>query len=275
MKKTKNKFLVIGDPIKHSLSAVLHNYWFLKYKINSLYLKKKVKKKNLSKIIKHIKNKIFYGANVTLPHKSSIIPYLDIITSLAKKTNSVNVIYTKNGKVYGDNTDVFGFDFGILNKIKKNNYKNVLIIGAGGVTSSIIVALKKRWNLNKIFITNRTLKKSIIIKKRFGKIINIIKFDKLKVFKDDVDIVINTSSLGLKSKERIQLNFSYFKKKIFIDLIYNPERTLFLKTAKKFGNYIYSGLPMFVYQAQKSFKLWTNILPKINQETYKLLRRNL
>jgi len=81
--------------------------------------------------------------------------------------------------------------------------------------------------------------------------------------------------LGLKPKDEIKLNFSNFKKKIFIDLIYNPERTLFLKMAKKFNNYIYSGLPMFIYQAQKTFKIWTNILPKVNRGTYKLLRRYL
>jgi len=274
MKKNKNKFLVIGNPIKHSLSPILHNYWFSKYKINSLYFKKKVKRKNLSKIIKDIKKKIYYGANVTLPLKSSIIPHVDIITPLVRKTNSINIIYIKNGKLHGDNTDVSGFYYGILSKIKKKCEK-ALIIGAGGVTSSVIVALKKKWKLKKIYIANRNSRKSFILKRRFGKVIEAVKFKNLELFNDNVDLVINTSSLGLKPKDKIKLNFSHFKKKIFIDVIYNPERTLFLNTAKKFNNNIYSGLPMFVYQAQKSFKIWTNILPKVNQDTYKLLRRYL
>jgi len=274
MKKNKNKYLVIGDPIKHSLSPTLHNYWFSKYKINSLYFKKKVKRKNLSKIIKYIKKKIYYGANVTLPLKSSIIPQVDIITPLARETNSVNTIYVKNGKLYGDNTDVFGFYYGVLSKIKKKCEK-ALIIGAGGVAPSVILALKKKWRLKKIYIANRNLRKSFILKRRFGKIIEVVKFKNLQFFNDNIDLVINTSSLGLKPKDKIKFNFSHFKKKIFIDLIYNPELTLFLKTAKKFKNHIYSGLPMFIYQAQKSFKTWTNILPKVNQETYKLLRRYL
>ena len=273
MKINKNKFLVIGDPIKHSLSPILHNYWFSKYRINSLYFKKKVKKKNLSKIIKDIK-KNYYGANVTLPLKSSIIPYVNIITPLVTKTNSVNTIYIKNGKLYGDNTDVFGFYYGILGKIKKKCEK-VLIIGAGGVTSSVIVALKKKWRLKKIYIVNRNIKKSFILKRKFGKVIEVMKFRNLQIFKDNIDLVINTSSLGLKPKDKIKLNFSHFKRKIFIDLIYNPERTFFLKMAKKSKNRIYSGLPMFIYQAQKSFKIWTNILPKVNRGTYKLLRRHL
>jgi len=274
MKKNKNKFLVIGDPIKHSLSPVLHNYWFSKYRINSFYFKKKVKRKNLSKIIRDIKKKIYSGANVTLPFKSSIIPYIDIITPLVKKTNSLNTIYIKKGKLYGDNTDVFGFYFGILSKIKLK-CKKILIIGAGGVTSSVIVAFKKKWRLKKIYITNRNSRKSQILKHRFGKIIEIVKFRDLQFFKDNVDVVVNTSSLGLSSKDKIKLNFSCFKRKIFIDLIYNPQLTLFLKTAKKFKNHIYSGLAMFVYQAQKSFKIWTNILPEVNQETFRLLRRYL
>jgi len=270
----KSKFLVIGDPINHSLSPILHNYWFSKYKINSSYFKKKVKAKNLIKIIKDLKKKIYYGANVTLPLKSSVIPYVDIITPLVKQTNSINTIYIKNGKLYGDNTDVFGFYYGILSKIKKK-CKKALIIGAGSVTSSVIVALKKKWRLKKIYITNRNSKKSLILRRRFGKVIEVVKFESLKLFNDNVDLVINTSSLGLRPKDKIKLNFSHFKRKIFIDLIYNPKRTLFLKIAKKFNNQIYSGLPMFIFQAQKSFKIWTNILPKVNQGTYKLLRRYL
>jgi len=274
MKKNKNKFLVIGDPIKHSLSPILHNYWFSKYKLNSLYFKKKVKRKNLIKIIKDIKKRIYCGINVTLPLKSSIIPYVDVITPLARKTNSINTIYVKNGKLYGDNTDVFGFYYGILIKIKKKCEK-ALIIGAGGVTSSIIVALKKKWRLKKIYIVNRNSSKSFILKRRFGKVIEVVKFRNLQIFKDNIDLIINTSSLGLKPKDKIRLNYSYFKRKVFIDLIYNPVRTQFLNKAKKFKNHIYSGLPMFVYQAQKSFKIWTNILPKVNQGTYKFLRRYL
>jgi len=88
-------------------------------------------------------------------------------------------------------------------------------------------------------------------------------------------LVINTSSIGLNPKQKINLNFLNFKKKIFIDLIYNPETTKFLRSAKKFNNYIYSGLPMFVYQAQKAFKIWTGILPKVNKYTFKLLRSHL
>jgi len=274
MKKNKSKFLVIGYPIKHSLSPILHNYWFSKYKIDSLYFKKKVQKKNLRKIIKDIKKKTYYGANVTLPLKSSIIRHMDIITQLVRRTNSVNVIYIKNGKICGDNTDVYGFYHGILSKIKKKCEK-VLIIGAGGVTRSVIVALNKKWKLKKIYIANRNSGKSFTLKRRFGKVIKVIKFKNLQLFNDNIDLVINTSSLGLKPKDKIKLNFSHFKKKIFIDLIYNPESTRFLNTAKKFKNHIYSGLPMFIYQAQKSFKIWTNILPKVDQGTYKLLRRYL
>jgi len=274
MKKNINKFLVIGDPIKHSLSPVLHNYWFSKYKINSLYLKKKVKKKNLGSIIEDIRKKKICGANVTLPHKSNIITHVDIVTPLARITNSINTIYTKDGKVCGDNTDVFGFYRGILSKIKKK-CKKILVIGAGGVTSSVIVAMKKKWQLKKIYLFNRTFKKSFTIKKKFGKSIEILRFNNLLNFNKEVDLVINTSSIGLNSKQKINLNFLNFKKKIFIDLIYNPETTKFLRSAKKFNNYIYSGLPMFVYQAQKAFKIWTGILPKVNKYTFKLLRSHL
>ena len=268
----KKKFLVIGNPIKHSLSPQLHKYWFGKNKINSEYKKLKIDQKQIKKILDKIRKKQIEGINVTIPFKNSVIKYLDILEGDAKKTSSVNTIYLRKQKLIGDNTDVYGFAFGILKKIK-SKIKAAGIIGAGGVTSSIILALIKK-GVRKIYITNRTFSKLKVFKKKFKGIIFPIRWNEhLKVFRE-VQILINVSSLGMQGQKDLKFDFSTFNKKInVVDIVYNPENTKFLRDARRYGHKAFSGLDMFVYQAQKAFYIWNKKKPKITNDIYKKLRK--
>jgi shikimate dehydrogenase len=270
--KNKKKFLVIGNPIKHSLSPELHQYWFDKNKINSEYKKLKIDHRQIKEILNKIKKKQIEGINVTIPFKNRVIKYLDILEGDAKKTSSVNTIYLRKKKLIGDNTDVYGFAFGILKKIK-TKIKAAGIIGAGGVTSSIILALIKK-GVRKIYITNRTFSKLKVLKKKFKGMIFPIKWnDHLKVF-NDVQILINVTSLGLQGQKDLKFDFSIFDKKInVVDIVYNPENTRFLRDACKNGHKIFSGLDMFIYQAQKAFYIWNKKKPKVTNVVYKKLRK--
>ena len=270
--KNKKKFLVIGNPIKHSLSPQLHKYWFGKNKINAEYKKLKIDQKLIKKILDKIRKKQIEGINVTIPFKNSVIKYLDILEGDAKKISSVNTIYLKKQKLIGDNTDVYGFAFGILKKIK-SKIKVAGIIGAGGVTSSIILALIKK-GVRKIYITNRTFSKLKVFKKKFRGIIFPIRWNEhLKAFKE-VQILINVSSLGMRGQKDLKFDFSIFNKKInVVDIVYNPENTKFLRDARRYGHKAFSGLDMFVYQAQKAFYIWNKKKPKITNVIYKKLRK--
>ena len=270
--KNKKKFLVIGNPIKHSLSPQLHKYWFGKNKINAEYKKLKIDQKQIKKILDKIRKKQIEGINVTIPFKNSVIKYLDILEGDAKKTSSVNTIYLRKQKLIGDNTDVYGFAFGILKKIK-SKIKVAGIIGAGGVTSSIILALIKK-GVRKIYITNRTFSKLKVFKKKFKGIIFPVRWNEhLKVFRE-VQILINVSSLGMQGQKDLKFDFSIFNKKInVVDIVYNPENTKFLRDARRYGHKAFSGLDMFVYQAQKAFYIWNKKKPKITNVIYKKLRK--
>ena len=270
--KNKKKFLVIGNPIKHSLSPQLHKYWFGKNKINAEYKKLKIDQKQIKKILDKIRKKQIEGINVTIPFKNSVIKYLDILEGDAKKTSSVNTIYLRKQKLIGDNTDVYGFAFGILKKIK-SKIKAAGIIGAGGVTSSIILALIKK-GVRKIYITNRTFSKLKVFKKKFRGIIFPVRWNEhLKVFRE-VQILINVSSLGMQGQKDLKFDFSIFNKKInVVDIVYNPENTKFLRDARRYGHKAFSGLDMFVYQAQKAFYIWNKKKPKITNVIYKKLRK--
>ena len=253
------KYFVIGNPIKHSLSPELHNYWIKKNNINATYEKKQLNVSDINAIILEIKNEKINGINVTVPFKKSVIPFLDELTPLAEKTQSVNTISKKKNKIIGDNTDVYGFE----QSLKKINYdiknKKVFILGAGGVAPSIIIALKNL-GASKISLSNRTEQKAKNIKKIHSDL-EIISWGK----NTDFDVNINATSLGLKNEDKIELDFSRTgSNKLFYDVIYNPNKTNFLATGEKLGNKIENGKMMFIYQAQASFKIWHNILPEID-----------
>ena len=273
MKNRKN-FLVIGNPIKHSLSPLLHNYWFHKNKINCEYKKLATTKSSIKKTLKRVRKREIEGINVTIPFKNSVIKHLDVLKGDALKTSSVNTVYLSKKKLIGDNTDVYGFSSGVLRKVK-TRIKTAGIIGAGGVTSSIILALIQK-GVKKIYITNRTFSKLKVFKKKFKKIIYPIKWDdRYKVFAD-VQILINVTSLGMLGQKDLKFDFSIFDKKInVVDIVYNPENTRFLKDAKINGHKTFTGLDMFIYQAQKAFYIWNGKNPKITKDIYKKLRKKI
>ena len=253
------KYFVIGSPIKHSLSPQLHNYWIKENNIDAVYDKKQLNENDIERIISEIKNDKIHGINVTVPFKKSVIPFLDQLTFLANEVQSVNTVFKKNNKVIGDNTDIGGFEKGLnyINYDLKN--KNVFILGAGGVVPSIILALK-RLGAAKIILSNRTKEKADDLKKKYTDL-EIIDWGKTP----DFNMIINATSLGLKNDDQIKLNYADIgKNKLFYDVIYNPSRTKFLSKAKQFGNQAENGKMMFIYQAQLAFKIWHNVLPKID-----------
>ena len=260
------KFLVIGNPIEHSLSPKLHNYWIKNNNINAVYEKQKLIENDLERIISQVREKKINGINVTVPFKKAVIYYLDELTVEANKTQSVNTIYLKNNKLVGDNTDIIGFQKSVEDFKYDLNNKEVFILGAGGVVPSIIFALIKM-KVSKIIISNRTREKADVLKKSF-KNIEIVDWGKAPNF----DMIINATSLGLKKEDRINVDFlSTIKNKFFYDVIYNPQETNFLKVGKELGNRTLNGKMMFIYQALSAFYLWHGLKPDVNEDVMKLL----
>ena len=160
------KFLVIGNPIDHSLSPKLHNYWINENNIKALYEKRKLNGNDLRNLISQVKEKNIDGINVTVPFKRAVIPFLDQLTDEAEKTQSVNTIYLNENKLTGHNTDIIGFEMSLKNFKYDLNNKEVFILGAGGVVPSIIFALIKM-GASKIIVSNRTKEKVDNLKKLF------------------------------------------------------------------------------------------------------------
>ena len=260
------KYLVIGNPIEHSLSPKLHNYWFEKNNINANYDKRKIDKNEIQEIISEIKDNKLDGINVTVPFKSDVIPFLDTLSEESQITQSVNTIYIHDKKLIGHNTDIRGFELSLKEIQFDSKNKSIFILGAGGVVPSIIYALGKL-GVSKVIVSNRTKQKAENFKKNFPNI-SVVDWGDQPEF----DIIINATSLGLNDEDNISLNLKDISKdKLFYDVIYNPKETNFLRTGKSLGCQVSNGKMMFIYQAFEAFKLWHKVKPEINEELKKFL----
>ena len=191
----KKSYAIIGNPIAHSLSPILHNYWFKKYNIKANYSLLNIKEIDLKNLTKKIRDKELSGINVTLPYKQKIIPFVDQIVNDAKSTNSVNTVFLNDNNILiGENTDVFGLQAAYLKEIVNIENKRALVIGAGGVSPSIIFSLQKS-KIQDITVINRTYEKSIFLKKKF-KFLEILEWKSLQQEISKFDIIGNATSLG-------------------------------------------------------------------------------
>jgi shikimate dehydrogenase len=259
-------YLVIGNPIEHSLSPKLHNYWIKENNIEAKYEKLKLNENEIKNLILEVREQKLNGVNVTVPFKKKVINYLDDLSLEAEKTQSVNTIYFKDNKVVGHNTDIEGFELAIRNLKFNMMDKKIFILGAGGVVPSIVFALN-RMKVSEITISNRTKTKAEQLNNLF-KNLKIVNWGDIPEF----DVIINATSIGLNKNDEINLDFTKIgKNKLFYDVIYNPKETNFLKQGKELDNQIENGKMMFIYQAQAAFKLWHGVLPEINEKVIKLL----
>ena len=260
------KYLVIGNPITHSLSPELHNYWIKENGIDGVYNKKQLNENDLKEFFLKIKNKEINGANITVPFKRDVISYLDELSLEAEKTQSVNTVYLKDDKIIGHNTDIDGFELAMKNVDYDVEGKKVLILGAGGVVPSVIFALYKMKVLS-VTICNRTKTKAENLKNLFNDL-EIVDWGKASNF----DMIINATSIGLKKEDKLNLDLSKLQNsEFFYDVIYNPKETNFLKDGKNLGKITENGKKMFIYQAAKAFKIWHGIDPKINEQVIGML----
>jgi shikimate dehydrogenase len=266
---------LLGKTLSHSISPSLHNNGFRDLDLNAIYLMLEVKDKDLGEYIQSLKNLNFAGWNVTIPYKEEIIPYLNGFSSLARDAEAVNTVLNRRGRLTGYNTDVIGFQRQIEEAGFIVKGKRAVIIGAGGAAKAAAAALI-HLNLAQVTIINRTLENAAELAETFNEKTKKLEFDYLALkeseYKETIknaDLIINTTPVGMYSqsgKNKLVINPEYLNENQFVvDLIYNPLKTELLKEAEKRGAQIGNGLPTLIYQAEASFKLWTQEMPNKNK----------
>ncbi|WEU40483.1 MAG: shikimate dehydrogenase [Candidatus Odinarchaeum yellowstonii] len=262
-------YCLIGNPVSHSLSPLMHNYAFRKLGLNAVYLAFKVYEDMLQKAVEGLKAFNIKGANVTIPYKTSVIKYLDAIEEDAEKIGAVNTIKNLGGVLSGYNTDwTAAVD---LLKERVNNLKglNALIIGAGGVARAIVYGLIK--NGVNVTITDRTVENAEKmvndLKKQFEESIEcgviLLKDVKKEILR--FNILINATPIGMTPNiNETPVNTEYLPSNIIVfDTVYNPFETLLVKKAKRIGCTVIEGYRMLVKQGALAFKIWTGLAPPV------------
>lgn len=268
---TQTKILcVIGHPIKHSLSPAMHNAALQESSLDFIYLAFDVPPEDLEKAVIEFKKHDIKGINVTIPHKETIIKYLDHVDPLAKKIGAVNTIKNEEGNLIGKNTDAFGAKQALINAGFDIKEKKVLILGAGGAARAVSFALSDE--SDKIFICDIIEKKAIALAndlkdkmkiKAIGKKSN---YEILKSLIIDVDILINTTPVGMyPDVNKTPISKDLLADHLFVyDVIYNPLNTQLLKDASEIGCKTLNGIEMFISQGALAFEWWTDIKPNTN-----------
>ena len=266
---------VIGHPIKHTLSPIMHNYAYKNLNLDYVYLPFDISSIGLQDSLKGMVALGIRGFNVTIPHKERIIEYMDELSDSAKIVGAVNTVVNDNGKLIGYNTDVNGI-IKTLEEFKKNiSGKTVSVLGAGGAARSVIYTLINHFKVKKINIINRTVEKAESLKDYFS---SKMLFEKIKTYElipPDVTeilakskLIINASSIGMSpdnDDSPTTILESFNKNQIVFDIVYNPQKTKFLALAEEQGALTINGLKMFVEQGAKSFELWTSEMMPTNQ----------
>lgn len=267
--KTK-VFCVIGDPITHSLSPIMHNAAFRHLKIDAVYVAFNVKESMLEDAVKGMRSFGICGMNVTTPHKTTIINYLDENDPMAEFVGAVNTVLNVNGKLVGFNTDGVGALMALKENGVKTKGKKFLILGAGGAGRAIAFHLAQE--ADELIILNRDVNKARLLadmlRKRFNKKVvgDGLSHDVLKKWIEDVDVLINTTSVGMHPRQdETLIDKSFLRSELTVmDIVYNPIETKLLKDAKSAGAKVIYGTEMLVFQGAASFEIWFNQPAPVN-----------
>ena len=245
---------VIGYPVKHSLSPVIHNYWLKKYGIRGEYNLYEVTPEELEDFIISLAKQNISGVNVTIPHKERVFEIVKNRTRPAEKIGAVNTIFFDGGILVVDNTDHLGFWLNVGPYLKARN--KAVVIGAGGASASVIHALLEN-NFDNVMITNRTREKADFLANKFGERVEACDWEHRNDILSDADFLVNTTSLGMTNQPDIDISLKKLPPDCVVnDIVYNPLETKLLAIAKNRGNITVDGLGMLLYQAAPGFKHW-------------------
>jgi shikimate dehydrogenase len=262
LEKSIKTYCIIGDPIEHSLSPAMHNAAFNFLKLESSYIAYRVTYSELAASICSLKEVRLAGFNVTIPHKTRIVKYIDVLDRVATQAGAVNTVKNVDGELHGYNTDVGGFLRPLVKRGINLNGLNILLLGAGGAARAVVVALSSKAENLKISIINRNRDRA----KELAKIGNTLgakcesfSLDDVLLLSNRADMIVNTLPLGMHDEKSIIGAENIPTDSIVYDIVYKPVLTDFLKNAKQAGATVVYGYEMLLEQGAESFQIWTGI----------------
>ncbi len=267
------KACVIGWPIAHSRSPLIHNYWLRKHGIDAVYERKPVEPIDVANFIADLPRSQFIGCNVTIPHKEAVFRAVGTADRIASRLAAVNTVYLRDETVFGTNTDGEGFIASLYQSypsfVLRN--KSAIIIGAGGAAKAIIGAFLDE-GVRRIGIINRTADRVLGLQRQFGAQIYEVNDVSAENGLRACDVLVNATSQGMEGQSPLLLDIATLKPGALVaDIVYTPLETAFLAKARRQGNPVLGGLGMLLHQAVRGFELWFGVKPEVTQELYDLV----
>ena len=260
---------VLGNPIAHSKSPILHQFWLKQNKIKGFYIPLKVSENDLEMTLRNLPKIGFSGVNVTVPHKESVMSLAKIKTERASLIGSANTLtFLPEGGFKADNTDGYGFMKNLEEQAPVWDPKEakVLVLGAGGACRAVIGALLES-GVEKLHVTNRTQKRAKDLQVFFNSQIELIEWSQKEELLKNVNTVINATTLGMVGSDELQFSLSKANENTtIVDLVYNPINTPLLVEAHKKGCHVVNGIGMLLHQAIPGFNEWYGVKPTITKE---------
>lgn len=259
---------VIGHPIAHSKSPDVHGYWLRKYGIAGHYIPLDIAPDKLTELLPRLPDLGFVGANVTIPHKETVMNIADKITDRATLIGAANtLIFGRNGRIVADNTDGYGFIENIRQTVPNWNPKSgpAVVFGAGGAARAVLASLLDV-GVPRIMLTNRTRERAENLRADFGNRIEVVDWVHAGNILDDAKLVVNTTSLGMTGHREMRIPLDGLKPGTIVnDLVYSPLRTGLLATADEKGCRVVDGLGMLLHQAVPGFERWFGKRPEVDE----------
>lgn len=271
------KACVIGWPISHSRSPLIHNYWLKQYGIEGTYTRLPVEPSDLKDFIAGLGDAGFAGCNVTLPHKEAVFAMVERADAQTEQLGAVNTVFLRGGRILGTNTDGEGF----INSLKQTasgiGFANqrAVVLGAGGASLAVVNALLEQ-EVAQVAVANRTLGKAEQLRQRFGPRVLPVAWHEVADQLGECSLLVNTTSLGMKGQPQLQLDLSRLPTtSVVTDIVYTPLRTMLLEDAARRGNSVVEGLGMLLHQAVRGFSLWFGVTPQVTRELHDLVARDI
>ncbi len=271
------KASVIGWPIHHSRSPLIHNYWLSKHGIEGIYTKEAVAPDNLQAFLNSLRTGNHIGTNVTLPHKETALTWIDEADDRVRRIGALNTIWRQGDKLHATSTDGLGFLANIRQTLPhfEIGVAPVTILGAGGSTRAIIDELL-RAGVNRISIYNRTQHRAQVLAQHFGNKVRSVDEDGFVSSLADTSLLINTTSAGMNGEQGLMLPWQHLNEKAAVaDIVYAPLITPFLVAAQSRGHAIVPGLGMLLHQAVVGFEKWFGVRPEVTSELHDLVARDI
>lgn len=261
---------VIGSPIAHSRSPVLHGYWLRRYGLRGHYVPVDISQADLAELLRVLPRLGFVGLNVTIPHKETVLALADVVTDRAALIGAANtLIFRKDGRIHADNTDGAGF----MANLRQNapnwvpSAAPAVVLGAGGGARAVVAALIEV-GVPEIRIANRTRTRADVLRKDFGAKLVVSDWVQAGNMFDDAGLVVNTTALGMVGKAELRVPLDGLNPRAVVtDLVYTPLRTAFLEEAAALGCHTVDGLGMLLHQAAPGFERWFGHRPEVDDAT--------